>query len=195
VFIPLSLEFKTFSVTFSVATAKHYTSPGATAQLELRPSLSFFMFLDLSLSLSHTHTQTHGRTPLDERSARRRGYYLHNTQQIQETNTHSLSGIRTRDPSNQAAWPPGLPMSQHIPYITCRRAKLYSLREGIYSELFYEVSHFYTKTTNKFLAIIIRNPYKFEATYFSCHRETNFNKVACLLSPIFRLQKRHYTVL
>jgi hypothetical protein len=29
--------------------------------------------------------------------------YLYNTQQTQETNIHALSGIRTRDPSNQAA--------------------------------------------------------------------------------------------
>ena len=36
-------------------------------------------------------------------SARCRGRYLHNTQQIQGTNIHALSGIRTRDISNQAA--------------------------------------------------------------------------------------------
>jgi hypothetical protein len=29
--------------------------------------------------------------------------YLHNTQQTQETNIHASSGIRTCDPSNQAA--------------------------------------------------------------------------------------------
>jgi len=51
---------------------------------------------------SHTqlHKHTLGRTPLHEWSARRRGRYLYNTQQ---TNIHSLGGIRTRDPSNRAA--------------------------------------------------------------------------------------------
>jgi hypothetical protein len=48
-----------------------------------------------------THIQTHGRTPLDEWSGRRRGLYQHRT--TQETNSHAPSGIRTRDPSNQAA--------------------------------------------------------------------------------------------
>jgi hypothetical protein len=48
-----------------------------------------------------THIQTHGRTPLDEWSARRRGLYLHRT--TQQTNIHASSGIWTRDPSNQAA--------------------------------------------------------------------------------------------
>jgi hypothetical protein len=46
------------------------------------------------------HKQIHGRTPLGEWSARRRGLYLHRTQ---ETNIHALSGIRTRDPSNKVA--------------------------------------------------------------------------------------------
>jgi hypothetical protein len=44
-----------------------------------------------------------GRTLLNERSARRRGRYLHNTQQTQETNVSALSGIWTGDPSNQVA--------------------------------------------------------------------------------------------
>jgi hypothetical protein len=48
-----------------------------------------------------THIQTHGRAPLDEWSARRRDLYLHRT--TQQTNIHAPSGIRTRDPSNQAA--------------------------------------------------------------------------------------------
>jgi hypothetical protein len=48
---------------------------------------------------THTHTHTHktGMGPLNELSARRRGHYLHNTQQ-----TYALSKIRTRNPSNQA---------------------------------------------------------------------------------------------
>jgi hypothetical protein len=48
-------------------------------------------------------THTTGRTPLDEWSARRRGRYLHNTQQTRDTNIHAVTGIRTRDPSNQEA--------------------------------------------------------------------------------------------
>jgi hypothetical protein len=45
--------------------------------------------------------KTHGRTPLDERSAHRKGFYPHRT--TQQTNIHALSGIRNRDPSNQEA--------------------------------------------------------------------------------------------
>jgi hypothetical protein len=52
---------------------------------------------------SHT-IDTHGRTPLDEWSARRRGLYLHRT--TQQTNIHTLSGIRTRNSSNQATADP-----------------------------------------------------------------------------------------
>ena len=50
---------------------------------------------------THTHTHTSGRTPLNEWSAHRRGGYLHNTQQTQQTNIHALSAIRTRDTSCQ----------------------------------------------------------------------------------------------
>jgi hypothetical protein len=52
-----------------------------------------------------THVQTHGRTPLDEWSARRRGLYLQRTKQhINATeNIHTPSWIRTRVPSSQAA--------------------------------------------------------------------------------------------
>ena len=49
------------------------------------------------------HTHTHGRTPLDEWSARARGRCLHSTQQTQETNFHAVSRIRTRNPSRQVA--------------------------------------------------------------------------------------------
>jgi len=63
------------------------------------------------VSRLHTHTHTYrererergSRTPLNEWSARRRGRYLHNTHNSQETNIHFLSGIRTRDPSSKAA--------------------------------------------------------------------------------------------
>jgi hypothetical protein len=47
-------------------------------------------------TILHTHTHTHtqpGRTPAKDLSARRRGRFLHNTQQTQETDIHALSGI------------------------------------------------------------------------------------------------------
>jgi hypothetical protein len=50
--------------------------------------------------LDHAQWHTHTHIPLNEWSARRRGRYLHDTQQ---TNIHALSVIRTRDPSSQAA--------------------------------------------------------------------------------------------
>ena len=53
----------------------------------------------VEVSASHTIRHTVGGTPLDERSTRRIGSYLHNTKQII---IHVLSEIRTRDPSNQA---------------------------------------------------------------------------------------------
>ena len=63
---------------------------------------------------SHTirQTQTPGSTTLDEWSAHRRGRYLNNTQQTQESDIHALSDIRTRDPNNRVAadprlWPHG----------------------------------------------------------------------------------------
>jgi hypothetical protein len=47
---------------------------------------------------------TRGRAPLNEWLARRKGLYRHRTSQlIQKKNIHAPSGIRTRDPSNQAA--------------------------------------------------------------------------------------------
>jgi hypothetical protein len=57
---------------------------------------SLFRFLD------DTHTHTVRRTPLNERSACRRGRYLHSTQHSQVPNIHVLSWIRTHDPSNRA---------------------------------------------------------------------------------------------
>ena len=53
---------------------------------------SLLMFLD------HVQLDTHtpGRSPLNKWSARRRVRYLHNTQQMQETNIHALHGIRTK---------------------------------------------------------------------------------------------------
>ena len=55
--------------------------------------------------VSRSYSETHilGRTPINEWSVCRRDRYLYNTQQAQETSFHSLSGIRTRDPSNHPA--------------------------------------------------------------------------------------------
>ena len=60
------------------------------------------LIVDVSRSYTDTHTRARerGRIPLDDCSARRRGRYLHNTQ---ERNIHAFSGIWTRDPSKQAA--------------------------------------------------------------------------------------------
>jgi hypothetical protein len=57
--------------------------------------LIFFVFLDHTQLDTQTHTYASGRTPLNDRSARRIGRYLRNKQQTQETNIHALSGIRT----------------------------------------------------------------------------------------------------
>jgi hypothetical protein len=51
---------------------------------------------------------------MNEQSARRRGRHLHTTQQTQEMNIHVLSGIRTRDSSNQAVSELRLRLHGHI---------------------------------------------------------------------------------
>ena len=55
--------------------------------------------------LDHTQLDTYvpGWSLLDEWSARRRDLYLHNTQQTHQTKIHARDGIRTRNPSNEAA--------------------------------------------------------------------------------------------
>jgi hypothetical protein len=50
-----------------------------------------------------TQIDTVGRTSLSEWSARHKCGFLHNIKQTQETNIHSLSGIRTLDCSKQVA--------------------------------------------------------------------------------------------
>jgi len=57
----------------------------------------------LIVEISRSHTHTADKTPLNECSAGHRSRYPHNTQQTQGTNIHTLSGIRTLDPRNQAA--------------------------------------------------------------------------------------------
>ena len=55
---------------------------------------------------------------MNEWSARRRGRYLHNTQ---EKNIHALSGVITRDPSSQAEQTYALDsMATGIVYVSVR---------------------------------------------------------------------------
>jgi len=58
----------------------------------------------LTVQVPRSHTDTHRSTPsntlVNEWSARRRGY-AQNTQHTQQTNIHALSGIQTRDSSNE----------------------------------------------------------------------------------------------
>jgi len=76
--------------------------------LAQQPNLGLGRLIVVEVSRLHTirrtyiHKYTPDRTPLNEWSARRRGRYLHNTQQTWETNIHASSGTRTRDPSNKA---------------------------------------------------------------------------------------------
>jgi hypothetical protein len=59
-----------------------------------------------SLSKLHDHTQTHttlGRTPLDERSARHRDFYLTTHSSHKRQTSMTYGNIRTRNPSQQAA--------------------------------------------------------------------------------------------
>ena len=64
----------------------------------LQPSGRRRLFAEISTKQTHKHS----RSPPNEWPARRRGRYLHKTQQTQEMNIHTVCGIRTRDPSNPA---------------------------------------------------------------------------------------------
>jgi len=55
-----------------------------------------------SHTITHTHTHTNAKTPLNKRSGRRKGHYLHETQQTQQIKAYALSGIRTLDHSHEA---------------------------------------------------------------------------------------------
>ena len=57
---------------------------------------------------THTHTHTQSKTSLNEWSVSRGGRCLQNTQQRQKTNSQTLSGVRTRNPSKWAAADPRL---------------------------------------------------------------------------------------
>jgi len=55
--------------------------------------------LTVEVSRSHTIRHPSVRTLLNERSARRRGRYLHNTQQTEDMNIYALGGIRNCSPA------------------------------------------------------------------------------------------------
>jgi hypothetical protein len=67
---------------------------------------------------THTHLYISGRTPLKERSACRKGHYIHNTQQTQQTDIHSLCGIRNLNPISPAAWDLRFRLLGHTGWIT-----------------------------------------------------------------------------
>ena len=67
----------------------------------------------LFAEISTAHKHTHSKSPPNEWTARRTGRYLHNTQQTQQTNIHTVCGIRTRDPSNPAAGDAGFRRLSH----------------------------------------------------------------------------------
>jgi len=62
--------------------------------LKPKTGLGHFVF---EVAISHTHT--HRSVPCTDR-------YLHNTKQIKEKKTHTISGIQTGSPSNRAAADP-----------------------------------------------------------------------------------------
>ena len=65
------------------------------------------------ITLKHTHTHTLGRTPLDERSARRRGRHLTTHNIPKKQNVGPPGVIRTRSPSMRTAADPRLKPHGH----------------------------------------------------------------------------------
>jgi len=82
----------------------YFTDPPSVEQQPYSEPVRLIVDVSRSHTIRQTQTHTSSRTPLNERSARRRGRYLHNTQQTQETNNiRALGGIRTRDLCSRAA--------------------------------------------------------------------------------------------
>jgi hypothetical protein len=76
--IPLLYSFRMFSCTKTIIVACYIKWQHLISSIQLRYSPT--LTLDSSFEISYSHTiKTHGRTPLDEWSARRRGLYLHRT--------------------------------------------------------------------------------------------------------------------
>jgi len=108
----------------------------ATDQVGHRPT-SLLKFLD------PTQTYTPDGTPLNERTIRRRGHHLHNTQQ---TNIYALRWIWSRDPSIQAAADLRLRPHRHLDrsinishvfprYITCPHLESHNISTLITKKL------------------------------------------------------------
>ena len=81
---------------------------GTTTQIGLQsPRFEISKSHKIKRPRTHIHTKTHTHTPsratLNQRSALCTNRYLYSTQLTQETNSYALSGIRTCDPSDQAA--------------------------------------------------------------------------------------------
>jgi hypothetical protein len=68
---------------------------GKAVQIWARPP-RFEVSRSHTIRHARTHEHTHSMTPLNEWSARRRGRYVDNTKQAQETNIHAVSGIWTK---------------------------------------------------------------------------------------------------
>ena len=65
------------------------------------------------ITLNDTHTHTHGRTALDEGSARRLGLCIYNIHYAEETDIRSSGGIRTRNPASER------PLAFDLYFILC----------------------------------------------------------------------------
>ena len=65
----------------------------------------YLLIVGVEVIVALYRTQTHelGRTPLDEGSALRRGFYLHITQHSQESVIHDPGWIRTRNSNSRSA--------------------------------------------------------------------------------------------
>jgi hypothetical protein len=77
------------------------------------PNLSLVLLCNWGFLI--TYNQTHGRSPLVKWSSRRRGRQTHDntTYKHKRQNIYALSGVRSRDPSNQAAAEPRLRSRGH----------------------------------------------------------------------------------
>jgi hypothetical protein len=98
--------------------------------------------LSRSHTVIHVHMHTPGRISLNEWPNCRRGHYLHNTKQTQQTKIPAPSGIRTRDPSNQVASYLRLLPTESVPYY------FQTLPRQDYHTFFYIAGHSISYTTS-----------------------------------------------
>jgi hypothetical protein len=133
--------------------------------------------------LDHTHIQTHGRTPLDEWSARRRDLYLHRT--TQQTDIHASSGIRNRDPSNQAA--ADLRLRRHGHWDRRVVPLLGTTRVGVWLELYATASVNGSSQSLSFSCLFYTYPHLFVTNLIYYHALTvSLLLSSCWLIIIFR---------